>query len=233
MFDELLESRGTRERRSRVGVVSACLHAALIVGAAVATSRAEPPPPAPDDLLPEVVYRVRPEPRHVARAGSDGGARVDAAPVRPLPPVPPVNTGDLPPVDVDLGAVIRSGPTADPLLERGAEEGAEGRAGQPGGVYAPGDRYVEKPALAAPGSPQPRYPEMLRQAGVEGEVEAEFVVDTLGRAEPGSLRILRSDHDLFAAAVRSALPTMRFLPAEAGGRRVRQLVRQPFSFTVR
>jgi hypothetical protein len=33
--------------------------------------------------------------------------------------------------------------------------------------------------------------------------------------------------------VRAVLPALRFLPAEAGGRRVRQLVRQPFTFALR
>ena len=36
--------------------------------------------------------------------------------------------------------------------------------------------------------PAPRYPPGLAQAGVTGRVELEYVVDTLGRAEPGSLR---------------------------------------------
>jgi protein TonB len=73
---------------------------------------------------------------------------------------------------------------------------------------------------------------MLRQAGVEGEVLAQFVVDTSGRAEAGSLKILKSSHDLFAQAVKNALPQMRFIPAEVGGRRVKQLVQQPFSFGI-
>jgi protein TonB len=37
---------------------------------------------------------------------------------------------------------------------------------------------------------------------------------------------------LFAAAVRTALPTMRFLPAEISGKKVRQQVQQPFVFNV-
>jgi protein TonB len=91
---------------------------------------------------------------------------------------------------------------------------------------------VEKPVVQAPGSPTPRYPDILRQAGVEGEVLAQFVVDTTGRAESGSFKVLKSSHDLFAQAVRSALPGMRFIPAEVGGRRVKQLVQQPFAFAI-
>ena len=36
------------------------------------------------------------------------------------------------------------------------------------------DFQVEKPAMAAPGTGQPTYPEMLRTAGVEGTVLAQF-----------------------------------------------------------
>jgi protein TonB len=92
------------------------------------------------------------------------------------------------------------------------------------------DFQVEKPVAPIPGSGSPRYPEILLSAGVEGQVLAQFVVDTLGRVESGSFKVLRSDHDLFTASVRSALPAMRFLPAEVGGRKVKQLVQQPFVF---
>jgi len=37
---------------------------------------------------------------------------------------------------------------------------------------------------------------------------------------------------LFAAAVLTALPSMRFLPAEVGGNKVKQLVQQPFAFNI-
>jgi len=236
MFTELLESRGRRERRSAVGVVSVCAHAALIVTAAVATSRAAAPPaprPAVDTLL---VYHPLPERTEPARAPDRAarGERRARASAEPLPPLPRVNevVPGIPPTEVTLVGVERvvgSGARPDE-----AAAGSGGSAGTPpGGVYAAGDAYVEKPALAAPGSPQPHYPEMLRRAGVSGEVVAEFVVDTLGRVEPGTLRVVRSDHELFAAAVRAVLPALRFLPAEAGGRRVRQLVRQPFTFALR
>jgi protein TonB len=67
-------------------------------------------------------------------------------------------------------------------------------------------------------------------AGVEGQVLVQFVVDTTGRAERVSLKVLKSSHESFSNAVREALSCMRYLPAEVGGRRVRQLVQQPFAF---
>jgi protein TonB len=92
---------------------------------------------------------------------------------------------------------------------------------------------VEKAILAIPGTSNPRYPSMLQSAGVEGDVRAQFVVDTLGRVEAGSVKILSTSHDLFGTAVRDALMRARFTPAEAGGRKVRQLAEQVFTFTIK
>ena len=91
---------------------------------------------------------------------------------------------------------------------------------------------VEKPVVQAPNSAQPRYPDILKSAGVEGEVLAQFVVDTTGRAEVNTYKVLKASHELFASAVRNALPNMKFLPAEVGGRKVKQLVQQPFVFAI-
>ena len=83
-----------------------------------------------------------------------------------------------------------------------------------------------------PGNPAPRYPDMLRSANVEGEVLAQFVVDTTGRADMSSFKVLKSTHDLFTNAVKSSLPNMKFYPAEVGGKRVKQLVQMPFQFSL-
>jgi protein TonB len=91
---------------------------------------------------------------------------------------------------------------------------------------------VEKPVAPVPGSTGPRYPEILKSSNVEGEVLAQFVVDTTGRVESGSFKVLKSSHELFTQAVRQALPNMKFLPAEVGGRKVKQLVQQPFQFAL-
>jgi periplasmic protein TonB len=91
---------------------------------------------------------------------------------------------------------------------------------------------VEKQVSVVPGSPPPRYPEILRSSGVEGQVTALFVVDETGRAEEDSVRFVRSDNPLFENAVKQALHRMRFVPAEIAGRRVRQLVLMPFVFTL-
>jgi TonB family protein len=89
---------------------------------------------------------------------------------------------------------------------------------------------VEKPVRLIPGLGSPLYPDVLRFYRVEGEVQAQFVVNEDGTAELGSFRVLKATDDLFASAVRAALPQMRFYPAEVDGKRVRQLVQQSFQF---
>ena len=100
----------------------------------------------------------------------------------------------------------------------------------PKGVYF--EYQVEQPVMAAPGSPAPRYPDILKQAGVAGEVIVSFVVDTTGIADVRSLKVLRSSHQLFANSIVAALPDMRFTPALVGGKKVRQLVNEPFVFQI-
>jgi TonB family protein len=89
-----------------------------------------------------------------------------------------------------------------------------------------------KPATMLEGSPMPVYPAILREAGVEGEVLVSFVVNESGEVDPSKIRIIRSTHELFAAAVRKALPAMRFIPAESNGRKTSQTQEQPFTFSL-
>lgn len=89
---------------------------------------------------------------------------------------------------------------------------------------------VDSAATRDPASDGPHYPDALRLQGVQGEVLVEFAVDTAGRADTASFTVVEATHPLFADAVRTALPTMRFTPAVSHGRHVRQLVRLPMRF---
>ena len=91
---------------------------------------------------------------------------------------------------------------------------------------------VENPAKPMPGNQTPRYPAMLRSANVEGVVLAQFVLDADGVPDLSTFKVLKSNHELFTAAVKEALPEMRFYPATVGGRNVRQLVQMPFLFSL-
>ena len=77
------------------------------------------------------------------------------------------------------------------------------------------------------------YPTPLMQGGVSGDVVARFVIDSAGRPELASLEIVSSSHVLFARSVRDAMPRMRFAPAQIGGRAVRVLAEQRYSFVLR
>lgn len=91
---------------------------------------------------------------------------------------------------------------------------------------------VEKTAQPVAGNPSPRYPDMLRTANVEGEVLAQFVLNTDGTPDMSTFKVLKSTHDLFTASVMSALPNMRFYPASVGGKVVKQVIQMPFQFNL-
>ena len=91
---------------------------------------------------------------------------------------------------------------------------------------------VDVPAMAVQNRCFPRYPILLRERGVTGEVIAEFVVGTDGRVEPGSFRAVRSSDRGFTESVERATACFRFTPAQADGRPVRQHGQQPFTFDI-
>jgi protein TonB len=237
MFNNLLESKPKKEKRGGGTMASIVLHSILVGLAVYATANAaiqnekprqekidfvetpkdEPPPPKDEPPPP-------PPPDVVAAPPPPKGFQVLTAPVE-IPDVIP---------DIDLNKkVIDESDFSGKGVAGGVAKGVEGgkapvvQSDQPYFEF-----QVEKPVVPAPGSTSPRYPDMLRQAGVEGEVLAQFVVDTTGRAEANSLKILKSSHDLFVQSVRNALPQMKFIPAEVGGRKVKQLVQQPFTFSI-
>ena len=89
---------------------------------------------------------------------------------------------------------------------------------------------VDKKVAPAAGNRAPRYPEGLRNAGIQGEVIVQFIVTAKGRMLPGSFRVQNAAHPEFVDSVREALRGFRFLPAEVQGRKVSQMVVMPFVF---
>lgn len=85
----------------------------------------------------------------------------------------------------------------------------------------------------------PEYPGAMLAQSIEGSVYARFVVDTNGVVDMTTFTLRPSTdsgaltHDGFIEAVRDALPGLRYRPAMRAGRRVRQLVDQPFHFRIR
>jgi protein TonB len=93
-------------------------------------------------------------------------------------------------------------------------------------------RVVEEPPVLL-GHPVPRYPDLLRQAGIEGRVVVEAVIDTTGRAERSGLRIVSSSHALFAPEASALVLGSRYRPARFGGRPVRVRILVPVAFALR
>ena len=91
---------------------------------------------------------------------------------------------------------------------------------------------VTKEAQQIPGTGTLHYPDALRSAHVNGEVLVQFVVDSSGKVELESFRVLKSNHELFTQAVKTFLSSMRFSPAQVQGKRVKQLVQWPFVFAI-
>jgi periplasmic protein TonB len=233
MFNRLPESNATRQRRLGGAIVSTVVHLVFIALAVRATGLKAETAPKPKPL--ESLHFVRPDPRPAAPV-----ARTDGSPTSPAPrtvPLPPSPT--LPIIDVIEPGIPEPGTPIDPTAW-GTPPAPTGRSSAEPGTGSPNvsdgspmpESLVDKPILAIPGTTTPRYPSMLQSAGIEGDVRAQFVVDTLGRVERGSVRILESSNDQFVAAVRDALTRARFKAAEAGGRKVRQLAEQVFTFRI-
>lgn len=91
---------------------------------------------------------------------------------------------------------------------------------------------VETMAARDPSSAAPVYPPRLMQDGIEGYAAMRFVVDSLGAIDLSTVRVLETTHPEFAAAVKAAMPGMRFTPARLLDRPVRQLAEQLFAFRI-
>ena len=100
------------------------------------------------------------------------------------------------------------------------------------GLLSVAAHTVDSAVVRSQNSAAPAYPVDLLEKHVEGRVLAQYVVDTTGFADPTSLAVLSSTHDLFTRAAREALPYMRFTPAKIGRSKVRQLVEQSFTFRI-
>jgi protein TonB len=231
MFDVLLATRHGHSRQHAGAAVSVLAHT-LVIAAAIGATRTQPPratEPTPPD---EIIYDWRPKPQPPAPAHSS--APPSSLLMTPLPVL-------VAPIDVPAGLpAIEPATLPTPDAYFGVRTVGSTRGDSPAGALTSGSAStvytsssVDKPAMQVAGVGAPLYPELLRSAGVEGEVIATFVVDTAGRAEMTTLRLVRATRPEFADAVRLSLPRARFLPAEAAGRKVRQRVELPFAFSIR
>ena len=82
--------------------------------------------------------------------------------------------------------------------------------------------------------PQLRFPEILRDRKIEGDVIVRFIVDAQGRPDPASIRVIRAPHELLGAVVVRAIPALRFEPAHRatiGARAEADEIQMSFQFS--
>lgn len=89
----------------------------------------------------------------------------------------------------------------------------------------------ERPELLT--RPPLQYPDLLRQAGVQGRVLVQAIIDTLGRAEPASVKVIQSPNPGFDQPAKNLVLKSLFRPARVHGRAVRVLINLPIDFTIK
>lgn len=232
MFNQLLESKAKKEKMAGGTVFSIVLHTVLIAGAVYATASAgvkdekskaekiqfvemkkEPVPEKKEPPPPKEVIVKPPPPK---------GFQVLRAPLRIDIKIP----------EIDLSkAITNESDFSGKGVKGGTGSGVVGGTG-PVTNQTYFEFQVEKPAEMLSDSPKPKYPSVLESSGIAGEVQAQFVVASSGRADMDSFKVLKSTNELFTQSVRNVLPRMRFSPAMIGGKPVNQLVQQSFQFAV-
>jgi len=206
----LLESKCKtgKKRLFGVGVASLAIHAAMIAGVVYATLHAAPRDD-PARMRTTVVLLALAEQQNAADPPPLQLA--DALPGFQTVAVSQIPT-DMPPVDLQQ--------RFDPKDYSGS--GVEGGTGVSGNeVYAEA-LVEERPALLS--APPQVYPALLKQAGIQGRVILPAVIDTTGRVEPASLRILKSPHPGFDQPTIDWVLKALFRPARLQGRGVRVFI---------
>jgi protein TonB len=243
MLDVLTASGAHLELKSRWVGASLLMHASVVALAAMATQAALQSPTVGMSETPVMLFVPKPP----------------APPppeIRPEPPAPAAIVSEPPPQGFQTVIALRDIPDAIPPIDltqraldprdftgRGVEgglgTGVVGGTGRvdgwsagpvPGAIYeATMDDERFAPASVV-SQPSPRYPAPLQALGLEGRVVVEFVIDTTGRVEPGSVRSLESTHPAFEKAAKEAMTSSLFRPARLKGHPVRQLTRQAVRF---
>jgi protein TonB len=251
----------TKKGRSAGGTIFSIIFHSLIVFLAVfATARAgarkpekvkaenvrfvevkknEPPPPPKKELPPPPKVKPKAPTPKVAEVVLP--KEVPVAPpqgFKVLPPTVNIPT-TIPTVDLSK-AMTNENDFSGKGVAGGTATGVKGGTGTEGDIgkeagaadHGPYMEFQVEKTVEKIGGDAPEYPIGLKSQGVEGEVMAQLVVNESGRYEPGTLKILNSSNSGFTAAVKDALPRMRFSAAQIGGKKVQQLVQMPFQFHI-
>ncbi len=224
MFDNLIESkrRKNRGRSAGVGVVSLVIHTVVIAGAVYATLNAGQTDNSVkvdtamvfvDQPKQEKPPEQQPVQLDVPLKGFQTVVAPDVIPTN----IPPVNLQEhFDPKDYS-GTGVEGG-LATGLVPTGNEVFMEAIV-------------EEKPAVLS--GPVAQYPELLRQAGIQGRVMVQAIIDTLGRAEPNSIKVLQSPNPGFDQSAKTYVMKTLFRPARVHGRAVRVLIQIPIDYRLK
>lgn len=204
MFAQLLESQPGSKKGSGGTALSFVAHYGLILAVLYTSAEARAVDDGPRE---EKIQFIQPE-------------KVEQRPKQELPPelvaAPlPVKAAPSLVAPVDIPNVLPEIDLTRPLTDPSQFSGKRGSAESPGSDSGtaptphPEKPYfefeVDKPVSQAPNSAVPAYPDILRQAGVEGDALVSFVVDTTGRVDLTTFKVIRTTHDLFATADRKSV----------------------------
>lgn len=232
MFDTLIHSRPKTALSRRVPgtIMSSVIHGVLIWAAVAATAKSGVVMENGRVDTTVMVFPMEPKvttpPEH-SQLRHPVTLRPQRSGFRTVPPVIDIPT-EIPPIDRterfdprDFGGIGEEGGVFDGLTD--------------GAPLDPTRTFlvaaVDEPPLRLAG-PALRYPDMLRRAGIEGQVVLEFVIDSTGRVEPASLKVISASNRAFESPAREVIVRSRFRPGRVRGIAVRVLVQQSITFAI-
>jgi TonB family protein len=222
VFDVLIESNRKRDKRlAGTGLVSVIMHSGVIAGVVYATLSAGQTDNS-NKIDTAMVYITQetkqpdqpPPPELNVQLK---GFQTVVAPTDIPTNIPPVNLQEhFDPKDFSGTGV-----------EGGVSTGIVPSSDQ---VFAV-DVVQEKPERLA--GPPPVYPPLLQSAGIEGTVMVQAVIDTMGRVEPASIKIVNSANPGFNESAKQTVMKSLFRPARVYGKAVRVLIQLPVAYTIK
>jgi protein TonB len=236
VFENLIESGKKPQMSLGQSVVSVFVHAGLILGAIKATQGAaevvkdimvdttmvflKPPetPPPPEKLPENVVVSANPPPQ---------GFQVVTPPDNIPTEIPPVNLNErFDPKDF-TGKGIEGGIATGVVGGTGAVPTIEGE------VFLAAE-VDETPQVENPAACQGKFPPVMQSAGIPGKVTMQFVVNTDGKVDPSTVKVISSTHKAFEEPAKQGITSSgcTFKVGKSRGQPVRVLVQQAVAFKV-
>jgi TonB family protein len=230
MLGVLLESRARRQRRAAGAALSVATHLAIIAFIMMTTVRIAPA--RANHEAPTTVHFTAPKTVSppVAHVVTD---QRSSEPVFHLSSVPRIDVPRTIPTSLPAIDFTRATTSGDIVIGGGESSRSAGprsilEGERPSSTEWRGNELLMRIVTTA----KPRYPERLRELGIDGTVVVRFAVDTTGRVDIKSVQIVSTTNELFSRAVLDALAGFRFIPAEVGNRRVAALAEMPFEFRI-